>query len=292
MKVLNFGSLNIDYTYHLSHIVQPGETISSEKLEVFPGGKGLNQSIALARAGMEVYHAGLIGQDGAFLARVCEESGAHVEFIKTVEERSGNAIIQVSRDGQNSIILYPGANRYVDEEYIDSVLKHFEEGDILLLQNEINMIADIIEKAWKKSMRIFLNPSPFDDYIGECDLHKVDTFLMNEVEGFQITGEKEPEKILDVMKKEYPRARVVLTLGENGAYYQKDDKRIYQEAFKVQAIDTTAAGDTFTGYYMQAILTGSTPEEAIKRASKASSIAVTRKGASGSIPNIKELGLC
>ena len=96
MKILNFGSLNIDYTYQVDHVVQEGETITSPVLEIFPGGKGLNQTIALAKAGSDVWHAGLIGEDGRFLKELCAEAGAHTEYIRESEVRSGNAIIQVT----------------------------------------------------------------------------------------------------------------------------------------------------------------------------------------------------
>lgn len=99
MKVLNFGSLNIDYTYRVDHIVAPGETISSKNLEIFPGGKGLNQSIALAKAGAEVYHAGQIGKDGLFLKKICEENGVCVSYIRETDTNTGNAIIQVADSG-------------------------------------------------------------------------------------------------------------------------------------------------------------------------------------------------
>ena len=130
MRILNFGSLNIDYTYRVEHIVRPGETITSRKLEIFPGGKGLNQSIALAKAGASVCHAGLIGKDGAFLKDICKEAGVIVSLIRESNVRTGNAIIQVSDQGQNSILLFPGANREMTEGYIREVLGYFEEGDI------------------------------------------------------------------------------------------------------------------------------------------------------------------
>lgn len=150
MQILNFGSLNIDYTYSLTHIVRPKETISSQKLEVFPGGKGLNQSVALARAGSEVYHAGCIGEDGKFLEELCRENGVRTEYIKTGSERTGNAIIQVADNGENSIILFPGSNRCLTPADVDEVLEHFGEGDILLLQNEINQLSYLIQRGAEK----------------------------------------------------------------------------------------------------------------------------------------------
>ena len=284
MKILNFGSLNIDYTYSLEHIVQPGETITSRSLEVFPGGKGLNQSIALARAGANVYHAGLIGSDGRFLRDICRESGVKTEYIRETEKRTGNAIIQVSEEGQNCIILYPGANREQTEAYIDEVLKGFSAGDILLLQNEINLLHYLISEGTKKGMKIALNPSPFDEKITTCDLSKVSLFLINEVEGEQITGEKDPEQILQKMELLYPGAETVLTLGDKGAVYANGTERIRQEPVRVKAVDTTAAGDTFTGYYLAAVMEGKPRAQAMKEAACAAALAVSKKGASSSVP--------
>lgn len=291
MKILNFGSLNIDYTYALEHIVQPGETISSQSLQVFPGGKGLNQSIALARAGAEVYHAGCIGEDGKFLEQLCRENGVNTSYIKVGSIRTGNAIIQVAKNGQNCIILYPGSNRSLQTKDVDEVLDNFGEGDVLLLQNEINQLPYIMSQAARKGMIIFFNPSPFDSYIDECPLDKVDTFIINEIEGFQMTGKKTEEDILEMMQMKYPASKVVLTLGDRGAYYKTSFEMSYAPAVKVSAIDTTAAGDTFTGYFINEILRGMSGKEALKKAAKASAIAVTRKGASSSIPLKEEVAV-
>ena len=158
MKVLNFGSLNLDHTYQVPHIVAPGETLTSLGLAIHPGGKGLNQSVALAKAGAEVFHAGQIGEDGEMLRKVCADSGADVRFIRNVETRTGNAIIQVDINGQNCIILYPGANRCMEKGFIDEVLGAFSEGDYLLLQNEINNLPHIIDSAYAKGMKIHVYP--------------------------------------------------------------------------------------------------------------------------------------
>lgn len=284
MKVLNFGSLNIDYTYQVEHIVNPKETISSLGLEVFPGGKGLNQSIALAKAGAEVYHAGLIGEDGLFLKEVCSSNHVHTDYIKESDTRTGNAIIQVSSAGENSIILFPGANRQNTKAYVDEVLGHFEKGDILLLQNEINEVDYLIEKGKEKGMTVAFNPSPFDDYVRKCDLTKVDLFFVNEVEGEQITGEKLPENIIACMREQFPEAEIVLTLGENGAIWSGKNENIAVPAVPAEAVDTTAAGDTFTGYFLAAVIEGRNKRQALERAAMASAMAVAKKGASISIP--------
>ena len=284
MKVLNFGSLNLDYVYHVESILIPGETQASKDRQIFCGGKGLNQSIALAKAGIPVYHAGLIGEGGEPLLEVCKENGVNTEFIKQISGPSGHTVIQVDQNGQNCILLFGGANRSMTREFVDSVLDSFEEGDIILLQNEINELDYIIDRAYEKHMMIILNPSPFDSALESCDLSKISLFLMNEIEGYQITGEKEPDRILAKVKELYPKAKVVLTLGGDGSVYQ-DETGIYRQGiFKVKAVDTTAAGDTFTGYFISSIIDGLPVQKGLELAAKASSIAVSRPGATASIP--------
>lgn len=284
MKVLNFGSLNLDYVYQVESILIPGETQASKDRQIFCGGKGLNQSIALAKAGIPVYHAGLIGEGGEALLEVCKENGVNTEFIRQIPGPCGHTVIQVDKNGQNCILLFGGSNRSMTREFVDEVLDCFEEGDIILLQNEINELDYIIDRAYARHMMIILNPSPFDQALEQCDLTKISLFLMNEIEGFQITGEREPDKILQKVKELYPNARVVLTLGSDGSMYQ-DDTGIYrQEIFKVKAVDTTAAGDTFTGYFIASIIEGLSVQEGLELAAKASAIAVSRPGATASIP--------
>lgn len=284
MKVLNFGSLNLDYVYQVESILIPGETQASKSRQIFCGGKGLNQSIALAKAGIPVYHAGLIGEGGEPLLEVCKENGVNTEFIRQIPGPCGHTVIQVDRNGQNCILLFGGSNRSMTKEFVDSVLDSFDEGDIILLQNEINELDYIIDRAYEKKMMIILNPSPFDSALEKCDLSKISLFLMNEIEGFQITGEKEPDRILAKVKELYPKAKVVLTLGGDGSVYQ-DETGIYRQGiFKVKAVDTTAAGDTFTGYFISSIIDGMPVQDGLKLAAKASAIAVSRAGATASIP--------
>ena len=147
MKVLNYGSLNIDHVYQVDQIVQPGQTIDSYGVNVFPGGKGMNQSIAIARAGSRVYHAGNIGADGQFMKELLEEAGADCTWLRTVDVGTGSTFIQVDSNGQNCIVLNGGANRANTREYVDQVLADFGEGDLILLQNEINEVGYMIEKA-------------------------------------------------------------------------------------------------------------------------------------------------
>ena len=285
MRFVNFGSLNIDYTFIVDKIVCAGQTISSLSEQRFPGGKGLNQSLAAARAGCEIYHAGQIGDDGLFLKELLEEADVDCRFLKVAEEGgTGKAFIQVESSGQNCIVLSGGANQKNTHEYCDEVLNYFGEGDYLLLQNEVNCLDYLIEQGNKKGMRIVLNPSPMNEEIFQCDLSKVSMFIMNEDEGYQISGETEPEKILELMEEKYPNAEVVLTLGEKGAAYSHKKERIYQMGYPVKTVDTTGAGDTFTGYFLACILRNMQIKDCLQYASRAAAIAVTRKGAASAIP--------
>lgn len=289
MKVLNFGSLNLDYVYQVESILIPGETQASRDRQTFCGGKGLNQSIALAKAGIPVYHAGMIGDGGEILLETCKENGVNTEFIRRIPGPCGHTVIQVDKDGQNCILLFGGANRSITREFVDEVLAAFDKGDIILLQNEVNELDYIIDRAYEKGMMIILNPSPYDDKLKSCDMSKVSLFLANEIEGYQITGEKEPEKILAAVKEKYPSAKIVLTLGGDGSVYQDETGVYHQGIFKVKAVDTTAAGDTFTGYFISSIIDGMPVAEGLEMAAKASAIAVSRPGATASIPLRQEV---
>lgn len=291
MKVLNFGSLNYDYTYRVSHMVRPGETLASENLQTHCGGKGLNQSIALARAGVSVFHAGMAGEDGGRLLEVCRQERIRTDFIRNCEGKSGHAVIQVTPSGENCILLYGGANRKNSLEHIENVLRSFGEGDILLLQNEINLVDELIERAFRKKMKIVLNPSPFEEKLLDYGLERVDTFLINETEGRQMSGEKTPEKILERLRQTYPQSEIVLTLGEKGVCLGGREETVSVPAFCVKAVDTTAAGDTFTGYYLAGVLHGCGKKESLRRACAASALAVMKKGAADSIPRTPDVDL-
>lgn len=289
MKTLNFGSLNYDYVYTVDHIVEPGETVASLSMETFCGGKGLNQSLALARAGVPVWHAGMVGEDGDRLLDICRRSGVDVSLVRTVSGKSGHTIIQVDRGGQNCILLYGGSNRRIPQDYVEEVLSGFSEGDILLLQNEINDIRKILDLAYDKKMRIVLNPSPFDKNVLSCNLSKVSMFFLNEIEGFGLTGERKPDRILDRMQERFSEAVCVLTLGRDGAVCLDHGSRLCQPIFPSPRVDTTGAGDTFTGFFLSEILRGGSLQSAMRLASQASAVAVSRMGAAASIPTLDEV---
>ncbi len=284
MKIINFGSLNIDNVYKVEHFVRPGETISSQELNCFCGGKGLNQSIAIAKAGGKVYHAGCIGNNGEILKECLTDNHINCDYIETIDCSSGHAIIQVDKKGQNSILLYGGANQRITEKYVDSVLSNFDKGDILLIQNEINCISYIMEKVYEKGMKIVFNPSPINDKLKEYPLQYVSIFILNEIEGNEITGQTDTEKITNELLLKYPNSCVVLTLGKNGVVYHDKNKTAKHTIYDVEVVDTTAAGDTFTGYFLSLLVEGLSIEEILEKASIASSISVSRSGAADSIP--------
>ena len=291
MKALCFGSMNIDYVYSLDHIVGPGETIFSTGRETFAGGKGLNQSVAMAKAGLPVWHAGICGTGGELLIDTLRENGVDTSLIRREDSLPGHTVIQVDARGQNCIIVYGGTNRRVTPEYIAEALSGFGEGDMVLLQNEVNRLGEIIDAAHARGMRVVLNPSPFDAAVLECELGKVDLFLVNEIEGAQISGlpATAPEAILDWFASAHPKSAVILTLGADGAWYSDAAVRRYQSAVPTRAVDTTAAGDTFTGFFLEGWMTGRSIEESLLRAARAASIAVSRPGAAPSIPSAAEL---
>ena len=257
--------------------------------------KGLNQSIALAKAGADTYHAGAIGEDGRFLLKIMEDAGVHTEYVAELPDvRTGNAIIQNDREGDNCILLYGGANQAVTQEQVDEVLSHFQAGDFLVLQNEINELEYIVRKAHEKKMKIVLNPSPMNEKVTALPLDFVDYFMLNEVEAGQILGRAvqdgyDGEALASALLARFPDAAVVLTLGGDGSVYMDREKTIRQPVYKVKAVDTTAAGDTFTGFFIGGIMNGLTVNEAMDQASRAAAIAVTRQGAAPSIPLLEEV---
>ncbi len=285
---------------------------------------------------MSVSHAGCVGSDGEFLIEELEKSGVRTEKICELPSSSGHAIIQVDAKGENTILLYPGANHQItceqiDEalteygsgdvlllqneigeipyimerayqkgmkpganhqitcEQIDEALTEYGSGDVLLLQNEIGEIPYIMERAYQKGMKIFFNPSPLTEEVFQYPLHLVSCFLVNRIEGAALAEKHDPNEILAGIRKRFPEAQVVLTLGKDGAYYENKISTFFQPAFSVRAVDTTAAGDTFTGYFIAELLRDSEPNAILRCACGASALAVSRMGAAPSIPTEKEV---
>lgn len=293
MRVLNFGSLNLDYVYQVDHFVRPGETLSAASRVVKHGGKGLNQSIALVRAGADVAHAGCIGAGGESLKALLESAGVDTSKLLKVDEMQGHTVIQVNPDGENCILLYGGSNQCVTEAQIADTLAGFDAGDWLVLQNEVNNLPAIVDAAAEKGMVIALNPSPYDAKLDAVDFGKLSWLLINEVEAGQISGSDDPATAWEWLHKRYPHLNVLITLGGAGSVAYRVDgdavEIVRQEAFRVKAVDTTAAGDTYTGYFISALMEGQPLQQCMRRASLASSISVTRLGAADSIPDRREV---
>ncbi len=293
MKVLSFGSLNIDYVYSVPHFIVRGETLASKSLNTYSGGKGLNQSVALSKAGLKVFHAGSIGKEGTFLLDELQKAGVNTDYVKILDDiRTGHTIIQKSDDGDNCILLFGGANQSITEAQIEKTLENFSEGDALVLQNEINGLEFLMQKAKSKNMIVVLNPSPMNDNLKGLFKY-ADYILLNEIEAGQFLNEnvenKSPEEISEKLHEKLPSVKIVLTLGVNGSVYYDGKNYFRQEAIKVKAVDTTAAGDTFTGFFLSGIFEGKNPEWALNFAANASAIAVTRHGAAPSIPTRNEV---
>ena len=286
MKILNFGSINKDFFYSVNDFVKPGETISSIRYNVKIGGKGLNQSVGISKAGQKIYHAGIINKDDTFILDRLKKWNINCENIVLGVNPTGHAIIQVDKNGENSIIIHGGANHDFDIKFVKSVLSKFDSGDILVLQNEINNIKEIIDRAHHKKMKIVFNPAPFNNEILSYDLNKISTLILNQTEGEALSKEKKPVNILKVLNSKFNNTEIILTLGEKGSLYSFKDELLKIKAHKEDTVDTTGAGDTFIGYYVAGIASKMNKKDNLNRASKAAAIATTKLGGAGSIPRI------
>lgn len=284
MKVVNFGSLNIDYVYSVDAFLRPGETKPARRREIFCGGKGLNQSIACAKAGLDVYHAGLVGKEGRFLVEKLRGSGVKTGFVREVDDCCGHAIIQVNDEGQNCILLYPGTNAMLTAAFVDEVLDHFEPGDVVLLQNETNMVGEIMERAADRGLRVAFNAAPFTEAVSSYPVSKAAWLFVNEIEGGALSGESEYSAVAEKLSTMYPDTDIILTLGAGGSIYAGRQGVFRVPAMRIVPVDTTAAGDTFTGYYLMGALSGMNARQSQELATIAGAVAVTHPGAADSIP--------
>lgn len=289
MKILNLGSMNVDNVYQVDEFLLPGETKLSKGLNLFCGGKGLNQSIAAVRAGSEVWHAGLVGEDGGMLLEKLRENGVNTSLIQQMPGKGGHTVIQVNQQGQNCILLYGGTNRQLTKEIISGIFDAFGGDGAVLLQNEVNLLPYIIETAHNRGLPVFLNAAPMDRQVLECDLNLVDWLIVNEVEGRQLAGNCAESEILDALSAKYPKMNILLTLGSSGAMCRKDGVTHSIGVCSVDVVDTTAAGDTFSGYFMYGVLNGIPLPECLQMATAASALCVGRAGAADSVPWLEEV---
>jgi ribokinase len=299
MAIINFGSINIDHVYNVEHFVAPGETLSSTAYKSVLGGKGANQSIACAKAGAQVKHVGNIhNNDHAFLSQM-QAMNVDCTYVKKREDcATGHAIIQVNDEGENAIVLFAGANHKIDRAQIDSVLDQCDPNDWVLLQNETSAIAEIIEAAHQRGIRTAFNPAPMSTEVADMAIDKLSLLVVNEIEAMQLSNTDTVEEATLVLQNRYPSTQVLLTLGKEGVRFLSNGDILEVPSFKVKAVDTTAAGDTFIGYflaqYSQAVNHGidNTSEEvtrALQVACAAAAICVTQEGAAPSIPNAEQV---
>lgn len=291
MQVFNFGSINIDLVYRVPHLVRPGETLLSRSLETILGGKGANQSVALARAGAHVHHIGKLGQNDSWARDQMEAAGVNVSHVLLHDEPSGHAIIQVDDEGENSIILHGGANQSFTHDDLARILDLAEAGDWLLMQNECNALDSAFSLAESHGMRIAFNPAPMTMEVMHLPLERCELLIVNETEAAALAGDDDLEAAIVTLGKRFPDTRLVLTLGSKGAMLQCGARQYTANAKKVVAVDTTGAGDTFVGYYLASLMSGLDDESALQRSCAAGALSVTKNGATPSIPSAAELDL-
>lgn len=290
MAIYNFGSINIDHVYLVPHFVAPGETLSSTDYHSVLGGKGANQSIACALAGADVKHIGCVHQNDTSFVHSIRSAGVDCQYIvEQTATATGHAIIQVTESGENAIVLYGGANHAIDIHHINTVLDKAQADDWVLLQNETNAIEIIIEAAAEKGLKIAFNPAPMTPKVAKLPIEKIELLILNEVEAMQLSETSNIDDASAKLQAMYPNTKILMTLGKHGVKYMHGSKHISMPSFSVDAVDTTAAGDTFTGYFLAHYIDQMSPEHALRQACAAAAIAVTRSGAAPSIPILSDV---
>jgi len=299
MAIINFGSINIDHVYLVPHFVSPGETLSSTDYHSVLGGKGANQSIACALAGASVKHVGSVHANDSGYTHSIRAAGVDCTHIREQSAvPTGHAIIQVNEEGENAIVLYAGANHALDFTQIDAAINEASAGDWVLLQNETNAIGSVINTAFDKGLNIAFNPAPMTQEVSRLPLEKLSLLIVNEVEAMQLAQCDTVAAAEAELSKRYPNLKILLTLGKQGVRFMCADVKVQEPAFEVEALDTTAAGDTFIGYFLHSYISENTADStineqdlraALRTACAAAAICVTRPGAAPSIPHAEEV---
>lgn len=289
-KLVNLGSACVDYVYRVTELVAAGETASSLSHEVFPGGKGLNQSLAAARAGAEVHHLGAVGEDGMLLRQVLLDAGVDVTgLVIRPDVASGHAVIQVNDRGENAIVIAGGANRTIADADRAAARALLQPGDWLLLQNEINDLPLALELSRDTGARLAFNLAPVDGREADYDFDCVNLLIVNEIEARAVVpgdiAAEENAVVAGWLAAKYPGMDVVLTAGADGLHHARGDSVVRQPAFSVTPIDETAAGDAFIGFLLAGLLAGEEMATALRLGAAAGAQAVTVAGAAGSIPD-------
>lgn len=281
--IWNLGSINLDNYYDVPHLPVPGETLAATRHAQGLGGKGANQSIAAARAAAHVSHVGAIGPDGDWIIERLVEYGVHVSHIARVKEATGHASVFVDEKGENCIVIVPGSNAVVTESLIGTALTEASPGDFLLMQNETNGQQFAAETAKTLGLKVAYAAAPFDARAVAKVIDKLDLLVLNTVEAAQLS-EKTGRDI-----KALGVPDIVVTLGAVGCkWVSKKGEKVYP-AYPANPVDTTGAGDTFTGYLVAALDRGIDMEGAIDLALKAGALMVGRRGTGDVIPDLKEV---
>lgn len=285
MTVWCLGSINIDHVYSVPHIPEPGETLAASDVAHGLGGKGANQSVAAARAGAVTQHIGAIGQGTDWVIERLKGYGVGTDHIARLDVPTGHAIINVAAGGENAIVTLPGANRSQDLRRIRSALSGAVRGDVLLIQNETDLQVEAATLAQEIGLRVLYSAAPFDSAAARAILPFIDTLLLNEIEAEQLEAD------LGTALKDLAVPHIAQTLGARGARWidTSSGEVIDAPGVKVDAVDTTGAGDTFAGYLGALLSKPLEPKEAVKLAVRAASLKVTRKGAADAVPSLTEV---
>lgn len=285
MAIYNLGSINADMTYRVPHLLAPGETLATTALSRGLGGKGANMSVAAARAGAQVRHLGAVGEDGRWAIERLTEYGVDTRQIAVLSEPTGHAIIMLDRQAENCILIYPGANRALSVERIEAGLSEATPEDIFVFQNETNAQREAAELASSRGLRVAYAAAPFDADAVTLVLPLLDLLVLNEIEAGQL------EQATGQSIETIPVRDVVVTLGGRGCRWINTDSREVRDfaALPVTPVDTTGAGDTFTGYLLAGLDRGLPMPTSIELAQRAAAIMVTRQGTADVIPDLKEV---
>lgn len=283
MAIWNLGSINVDIVYSVPHILAPGETLASTGRETFLGGKGANMSVAAARAAAQVNHIGAVGTDGAWVVERLLEYGVDTRNIAVLDTDTAQAIIMVDPHGENAIVLHPGANVEIPQTTLQTAMAEAQTSDWLVLQNETNLQRTAASMGKKMGLKVAYAAAPFDADRVVAVLPHLDFLILNAVEAAQLqaaTGQS-PDDL--------PVKDVIVTLGADGADWYGSQGKQHFDAIKVEPVDTTGAGDTFTGYVLASLDRGASMQEAITLATKAGALMVTRHGTADVIPDLAEV---
>ncbi|MFQ3548659.1 MAG: ribokinase [Armatimonadota bacterium] len=296
-KLVVVGSSNIDMVVKAERIPQSGETLLGDEFLMVAGGKGANQAVCAGKLGAEVYFVGRIGSDvlGDKSIQSLEDAGVNTKYLtRDPHTPGGVALITIDKDGHNAIVVAPGANYTLSKNDIDNAKPAIKKCDYVVLQLEIpwEVVEYTIKTAKSMGKKVILNPAPIRT-LDKDILKLVDVITPNEHEAADIVGCKvedlNPEKTAELLA-EMGIKNIVITLGSKGAFVYSDNKGKYIEAKKVKAVDTTAAGDSFTASLTCGLSEGMDIFEACEFAAKVASIVVTRMGAQSSMPDRNEVG--